>query len=208
MAITSLPTGRPRRRWAAAMPAITLPVVALAAAFAIVSGPSADAQQARKGAQAAPPVPAAPATAGPHGVWIDHTGRGAVEIAPCAPAAATAGAAPAPAESVSLCGRIFWLQNPNDEKGQPLRDTLNKNTAKRGGPICGLQIIGDVKPQTNGTWDKGWIYDPEQGSSFDVEITLRTPETLQIKGYLGVKFLSETYVWRRAKQAPPQCTGA
>jgi uncharacterized protein (DUF2147 family) len=176
----------------------------LAALLVALAVPAADAQQQpqRKGAQAAVPVPPAPETS-PSGIWIDHTGRGAVEIAPCVP-----GAAPGTPEAANLCGRIVWMKDPNDPKGQPLRDTLNKNAARRGQPICGLQIIGDVKPQANGSWDKGWIYDPEQGSSFDLELRLRNPETLQVKGYMGVKFLSETFVWRRAREAPPKCSGA
>jgi uncharacterized protein (DUF2147 family) len=35
------------------------------------------------------------------GVWIDHTGRGAVEISHCGGA---------------LCGRVVWLKNANDGK--------------------------------------------------------------------------------------------
>lgn len=199
MATTSPSKGRVRRG-----PAATVLVTTLAALLAAFAVPAADAQQQppRKGAQAAAPaVP--PPEAGPQGIWIDHTGRGAVEITPC-----VAGAAPGTPEAANLCGRIVWMKDPNDPKGQPLRDTLNKNAARRGQTICGLQIIGDVKPQANGSWDKGWIYDPEQGSSFDLELRLRNPETLQVKGYMGVKFLSETYVWRRAKEMPPKCTGA
>ena len=196
MATTSLSKGTPRRGPAAPLGALSLAALLVA----LTTVPSADAQQpsaSRKGAQAAVPVAPAPT---PHGVWIDHTGRGAVEITPCVQ--------DAPPGASNLCGRIIWMQNPNDEKGQPLLDTLNKNAARRGSPICGLQIIGDVKPQPNGSWDKGWIYDPEQGSSFDLELQLRNPETLQVKGYMGLKFLSETYVWRRAKELPPKCSGA
>ncbi len=187
--------------------AVLAPALALAASVAVVV--PADAQQAKKkGAQAAAPAPAIDPSA--EGVWIDHTGRGAVEIIPCAVLAAAAAGAPPPVADPAgpkqnLCGRIVWLQNPNDPKGRPLIDELNKNAAKRGAPICGLQILGEVKPQPDGSWDNGWIYDPEQGSSFDVELRLRNPETLQVKGYMGVKFLSETFVWRRAKQAPPRC---
>ena len=194
---------------------------AAAMLFTTLSFAPADAQQPqpqqkppRKGAQAAPAVPPPGAIdPGAVGVWIDHTGRGAVEIVPCSTLPPPTAAAPPPrpsanpVEPVNLCGRIVWLQNPNDAKGKPLIDDLNKNAAKRGAPICGLQIIGEVKPQSDGSWDKGWIYDPEQGSAFDVELRLRNPETLQVKGYLGVKFLSETYVWRRAKELPPKCPG-
>lgn len=198
MATISLRKERARRSPAATLP-ITLSAMIIAALG--LTAPAADAQQqpARKGAQAA--VPAVPAPT-PQGLWIDHTGRGAVEIAPCVPEAA-----PGTPEAANLCGRIVWMKEPNDPKGQPLRDTLNKNAARRAQPICGLQIIGDVKPQRDGSWDKGWIYDPEQGSSFDLELSLRNPETLQVKGYMGVKFLSETFVWRRAKEAPPKCNG-
>lgn len=191
----------------------TTSLIAAAAAVVIVGLATAEAQQPapRKGAQAAPPAPSPGAIdPGAVGVWIDHTGRGAVEIAPCSAPPPTGGAAPPaakPADNSNLCGRIVWLQNPNDEKGKPLIDHLNKNPAKRGAPICGLQIIGDVKPQSDGSWDKGWIYDPEQGSAFDVELRLRNPATLQVKGYLGVKFLSETYVWKRAKDVPAKCPG-
>lgn len=200
MATTSLSTGSVRRG-----PAAILPMLTLAALVAALAVPAAEAQQPpqRKGARAAVPEPPVPEPT-PYGIWIDHTGRGAVEITPCT----SPDAAPAAPQAKSLCGRIVWMQNPNDEKGQPLRDTLNKNAARRGQPICGLQIIGDVKPQPNGSWDNGWIYDPEQGSSFDLELRLRNPETLQVKGYMGMKFLSETFVWRRAKELPPKCTGA
>ncbi len=201
MATKSNAKVRVRRNPAATVSLMMISAMTLALLLAalIVSAAQAQQQPVRKGAQAA--VPAAPPPT-PHGVWIDHTGRGAVEIMPCAP-----DAAPGTPEAANLCGRIVWMKDPNDPKGQPIRDSLNKNAARRGQPICGLQIIGDVKPQPNGSWDKGWIYDPEQGSSFDLELQLRNPETLQVKGYMGVKFLSETFVWRRAKELPPKCTG-
>ena len=138
------------------------------------------------------PRPAAPpAATGPTGLWIDHTGRGAVEIAQCAEA---------------LCGRIVWLLEPNDKAGQPLRDTKNENRSRRAQTICGLQIIGNLRLQSDGSWDNGWIYDPEQGERFDVEVRLRGPDVLQVKGYKGLKFLSETYQWKRAAAQPgPLC---
>lgn len=129
------------------------------------------------------PLPQAPAAPAPAGLWIDHTGRGAVEITPC---------------GQKLCGRIVWMQQPNDKRGQPLRDGLNPEKSLRSRPICGLQVIGDLEPQRDGSWDKGWIYDPEQGEAFDVEIRLRAPDKLQVKGYKGFKFLNETFQWQRA----------
>lgn len=134
---------------------------------------------------------APPPLAGPVGIWLDHTGRGAIEIADC---------------SGQLCGRIVWLQNPLGKDGKPLVDTQNSDKSKRGAPICGLQIIGGLKRQSDGSWDDGWIYDPEEGEQFDLELRMAGPEQLQVKGYKGVKFLSETYQWRRISQTPgPKC---
>ena len=156
------------------------PVYGLTLAAWLLAVPAVLAQQPRP---AAPP----PAASGPTGLWIDHTGRGAVEILPCAQA---------------LCGRIVWLQEPKDKAGQPLRDGKNEDKSRRLQTICGLQILGDLQRQPDGSWDKGWIYDPEQGERFDVELRLRSPDLLQVKGYKGLKFLSETYQWKRAATPP------
>lgn len=108
-----------------------------------------------------------------------------------------------------MCGNIVWMQQPNDKKGQPLRDSLNEDRSKRSRQICGLQVIGGLKAMRDGSWDAGWIYDPEQGESFDVELRLRSPDVLQVKGYKGFKFLSETFQWRRAASVPvPACPPA
>ncbi|MFM9850666.1 MAG: DUF2147 domain-containing protein [Hyphomicrobiaceae bacterium] len=48
------------------------------------------------------PSLAAAQAAAPMGVWIDHTGRGAVEITEC---------------GANLCGRAVWIKDPKDSKG-------------------------------------------------------------------------------------------
>jgi uncharacterized protein (DUF2147 family) len=164
----------------------------------LTSGAPAVAQQPPGAARPSPgasgiaPPPGQPAAPpSPIGVWIDHTGRGAVEILSC---------------GVALCGRIVWMQQPNDRTGKPLRDQLNEDRSKRNRQICGLQVIGGLQAMRDGSWDRGWIYDPEQGESFDVEIRLRSADVLQVKGYKGLKFLSETFNWRRATEPlAPAC---
>jgi uncharacterized protein (DUF2147 family) len=136
--------------------------------------------------QTPPAAPVSPIA----GVWIDHTGRGAVEITPC---------------GKSLCGRIVWTKDTVDSKGQPLRDANNPDRSKRSQPICGLQIIGGLEPQRDGSWDSGWIYDPEKGEQYSLELTLLKPDILQIKGYLGIKMLNETHQWKRAPADQPRC---
>lgn len=120
------------------------------------------------------------------GLWIDHTGRGAVEITSC---------------GNSLCGHIAWLKDPNQPNGKPLVD-------KKGRPVCGLQIIGDMKKKADGSWDDGWIYDPEEDEQFSVELKMKPDGNLQVLGYLGVKMLGETFVWKRAQASQARCQKA
>jgi uncharacterized protein (DUF2147 family) len=127
---------------------------------------------------------------GPTGVWLDDTGDGAIEIAPC---------------GERMCGRIVWLKSPNDKAGRPLMDGYNPETMKRKRPICGLPVIGDLKLQSNGAWDAGWIYDPKEGKSYDVELKLRSADRLVVTGYLGTKLFSESFVWTRAPSTLPKC---
>jgi len=171
---------------------IAVSACCLGQAIAQQSPPQGRTKQLPAPGNGQPPSPTQPT--GVEGTWIDHTGRGAVTIEPCA------------AGPQNLCGRIVWMQQPLDGAGQLLRDTENGDRRLRSRPICGLQIIGNLKLMRDGSWDGGWIYDPEQGESFDVELRLRAPNLLQVKGYKGVKFLSETFQWKRAEVPPaPAC---
>jgi uncharacterized protein (DUF2147 family) len=142
-------------------------------------------------AQIAPapaPVPARPDATG---LWIDHTGRGAVDIQPC---------------GTQLCGTIAWMKEPMDPQGKPLVDINNPERTKRTRWICGLPIIGNAAKLGKDVWDNGWIYDPDDGKTYDLELKLKSPDVLQVTGYLGTKFFSETYTWRRASATQPRCT--
>ena len=158
-------------------------IVRLAATIMVASAFSALAQM---------PAPTLPAeNQGFTGVWIDDTGQGAIEIGPCGD---------------KLCGRVVWLKDPTDKSGKPLTDGYNPEAGKRKRPICGLPVIGGLKKQTNGAWDDGWIYDPKEGKSYDLELKLRSADRLQVTGYLGTKFLSESFIWTRAPATLPRCT--
>jgi uncharacterized protein (DUF2147 family) len=109
------------------------------------------------------------------GVWIDHTGRGAVEITDC---------------NGKLCGHVAWVEDA-------------KNSDQ-----CGKQIIGNVKSVGKNKWDNGWIYNPDDGSKYDVELTPVSADKLKVVGYAGTKWLSETYTWKRAPADLKKCNGS
>jgi uncharacterized protein (DUF2147 family) len=108
------------------------------------------------------------------GLWVGHTGRGAVEITDC---------------GGKLCGYVAWV-----------KDAENASE-------CGKQIIGNVAPVGTNKWDNGWIYDPDRGKKYDVEVTALDGGKLRVKGYAGTKWLSETYTWKRAPADMQKCSG-
>lgn len=127
------------------------------------------------------------------GVWYDDTGKGAVELKPC---------------GNSICGHIYWLRDPNNKDGQPLTDGYNPEPGLRSRPICGLQVIGNLKSQGDGTFDGGWVYDPKVGKQYDVYIEPASRTSLAVTGYKGVKLLGKTFNWTRAPADLPKCGGA
>lgn len=136
-------------------------------------------------------VGAATAGADPReaGIWFDDTGKGAVEIFTC---------------GANLCGRIFWLKEPLNSRGEPLTDGYNPNPALRARTICGLQILGGLTPQRDGTWDEGWVYDPKVGKSYDAALEL-SGKNLTLTGYKGVRLFSKSFTWTKAPETLPKC---
>ncbi|MBS7543938.1 DUF2147 domain-containing protein [Ancylobacter oerskovii] len=124
-----------------------------------------------------------------NGVWVTDDGQGAVEIAPCGGA---------------VCGRIVWLKTPTMD-GQPLRDARNPDSSARSRPICGLRVLGDLKPKGN-RFEGGWIYDPETGSRYQLSAEMRRNGRLAVIGFVGVEALGETMEWTRAPAGLGRCS--
>ncbi len=123
------------------------------------------------------------------GIWYDDTGKGAVEIFPC---------------GSNLCGRIVWLNEPLNARGEPLTDGYNPNPSLRTRSICGLQVLGGLARQSDGTWDEGWVYDPKVGKSYDAALEM-TGRNLVLTGYKGVRLFSKSFTWTKAPETLPKC---
>lgn len=124
------------------------------------------------------------------GLWLDDEGKAAVEVSRC---------------DKSMCGRIVWLKDPADPSGKAWMDILNPDASKRQTPICGLAVIGDLKRQAGGEWTEGWIYDPEQGKRFNVELSLKNEKTLNVLGFDKERVKSEVLAWTRLADNAPRC---
>jgi uncharacterized protein (DUF2147 family) len=116
------------------------------------------------------------AAGSPFGVWIDHTGRGAVEITDC---------------NGKLCGRLVWFKDPKHVK-DGCNFQIIGNVRPVGGNTWDEGWIIDP--------DK----DPDK--KYDVEITPLSDQKLKVMGYAGMKFLNETMIWTRAPADLKKCT--
>ena len=101
----------------------------------------------------------------PKGIWMNDTGRGAIEIKQC---------------GRRLCGHVVWVKSKKDKKG------------------CGRKIIGNVAKVGKRTWGRGWIYSPQRGRRYDVELTPLKSGKLKVLGFAGSKFFSKTMYWTKA----------
>ena len=115
------------------------------------------------------------AAGSPIGVWIDHTGRGAVEITDC---------------SGKLCGKLVWFK---DEKN--VKEGCNFQIIGNVKPVAGNKWDGGwiIDPDKN------------PNKKYDVEITPMGDQKLKVMGYEGFKFLSETMTWTRAPADLKKC---
>ena len=84
-----------------------------------------------------------------------------------------------------MCGRVVWLKNPGHKSKSGKLD-LRHADSRRPAAAAG------------NTWEAGWIYNPEDEERFSAAMKLKNDNTLLVTGYLGIKLLGETFIWKRA----------
>jgi uncharacterized protein (DUF2147 family) len=66
---------------------------------------------------------------------------------------------------------------------------------------CGMQILGNVT--SNGG---GWVYSPDRGKKYPVELTRLSDDKLRVIGNAG-SFFTKTYTWTRVEEPATRCDG-
>ena len=94
-------------------------------------------------------------------------------------------------------GKITWLLNPKNEKGNPKKDTKNPNLKKQKENILGLEIIKNLEFSKK-EWNKGTIYDPKTGKTYKLYAKIKDKK-LHLRGYIGVSLIGRTNTWTRVK---------
>jgi uncharacterized protein (DUF2147 family) len=114
----------------------------------------------------------------PAGTWL-LANRVAVQVFEC---------------SGLLCGKIVWLVRPRTPAGQPDVDHLNPDPALRQRPLCDLTIIGGLQPDGPGHWSNGWLYDPQDGTTYDLTAELTAPDRISVRVYRGDPLFGRTEI--------------
>lgn len=95
-------------------------------------------------------------------------------------------------------GKIVWLKEPIDpETGKPKLDKNHEDPAVRNRAILGLVNIWGFTYKEENTWHEGNIYDPKNGNTYSCTIKLINPNTLEVRGYIGVSLIGRTDTWTR-----------
>jgi uncharacterized protein (DUF2147 family) len=76
----------------------------------------------------------------------------------------------------ALCGSVVWMRNP----------------ALRTAEICNRTILWGLQQAGAGQWTDGSFYDPEDGTTYHVEVTRDSDDELSANVYPAVSWLGET----------------
>lgn len=95
-------------------------------------------------------------------------------------------------------GKIVWGKDMYEADGKtPKKDTKNEDPAKRNRPLKGLIILSGFV-YTNGGYEDGTIYDPNNGKTYNCKMKL-SGDKLDIRGYIGLSLFGRTETWTRVK---------
>ena len=125
------------------------------------------------------------------GKWWNEEKDAHIEIYPC---------------EGKICGKIVWLKEPNypadDSKGMAGKtkvDRENPDPAKKGLPILGMNLVWGFTHAGENVWEGGSIYNPREGKTYKCKMTLENPDTLKVRGFIGISLIGKTNIWTRVK---------
>jgi uncharacterized protein (DUF2147 family) len=115
------------------------------------------------------------AAASPEGAWnID--GLANVEIFRCANA---------------FCGQVLGL-TPHESTSRPYLDRHNQDETKRRRLLCGVTIMGGLRPNGADRWVGGWFYNPDDGATYKLSAELTSPDTLVARVFVGIEMFGRS----------------
>lgn len=81
-------------------------------------------------------------------------------------------------------------------------DDRNPDPALRTRKLDGLTIMTGFEYDGDGRWKNGTVYDPNSGKTYKCTLTLVDPNTVRIRGYIGVSLFGRSETWTRDDPGP------
>ncbi len=95
-------------------------------------------------------------------------------------------------------GKIVWVKDPKDEKGNNKTDVKNPDESLKSRPILGLEILKNFVYE-DGKWTDGKIYDPKSGKTYSCNMSMKGNDVLNMRGYIGISLIGRSETWKRVK---------
>ena len=119
----------------------------------------------------------------PVGVWATEGNKSHIEIYRC---------------GEHMCGKIIWLDRAKSRG--PAFDRQNPDPSKRGRPLVGLRVLSELRPSDDpGEWTGGRVYDPRDGDSYRVKMTLLQDGRMRVRAYIGIPLIGRSQTWTRVR---------
>jgi uncharacterized protein (DUF2147 family) len=78
----------------------------------------------------------------------------------------------------------------------PKKDVHNKDPKLRDRPLVGAVLMWHLR-YDDGEYVDGYVYNPEDGGTYRMNAEVLGPDTLKVRGYLGISLFGQTKIWSR-----------
>ncbi|QIL41232.1 DUF2147 domain-containing protein [Pedobacter sp. HDW13] len=116
------------------------------------------------------------------GKWLNPSGEGQIEIYK---------------KGDKYYGKLAWMKEPN-LNGKPKLDAKNPDENLKKRALLNLEILKDFD-YDGSKWTDGTIYDPKSGKTYSCNLSLKSTDVLNVRGYVGISLLGRSETFRRVK---------
>ena len=95
------------------------------------------------------------------------------------------------AKDGTYLGVLRWGNNPQ-------KDVNNPDPKLRDRAVIGIVLMWHLRYE-DGEYVDGYVYNPEDGDTYRMNAEVLSPESLKIRGYLGIALFGKTQTWARVR---------
>jgi uncharacterized protein (DUF2147 family) len=115
-----------------------------------------------------------------NGTWLSGDGDGLIAVR---------------VEGTRLSAKI--LGSRSNQEDRPTTDVHNPDPMLRNRPLIGLELFEGFRNEGDGEWSGGTIYDPNNGKTYSCKLKLIGPDTLNVRGFIGISLIGRSETWKR-----------